>query len=503
MTPDENIAPPDLTLDGVLAHWALARPDRTVLEYDRAYDSAPPSMTWARLEGHVRAAASRLEVDHGEVVGVVCDHSPEFHVLVNALWRRGAATLLISRTWGAAVVSDLLRLLRCRRVYADQSPEAWADSPGRWERLPALASSDAPDRRSAGNPDDIAIVATTSGTTDNPKCVPITHRQIRSAYRTCLGIHDLTSVRRAASIFPLNGIGVMGVCFLLPREVGACTRVYRPFSMANIRDTWERLLHDDVGFVYLVPPVVRLLNHLPPPGPRADRILCFCASAPVQEHELRALEAACPVRVFNSYGLTEMTFAVFFGCREPDGLASESIGSPIGIEARLVDADGHDITGPGVGEILLKGPMLTSGYMHNPAATAEAWRGGWLVTGDLGERDGAGRYFIRGRLRDSVVRGGVLLYLHELEHYLRRCPGVVDACAFKGRCLPSGDELCAVVQVSGPTERAALMSWARDNIGRDKVPNALFVWERDLPRNSNGKVMRRTLAEMYQNGELR
>jgi acyl-CoA synthetase (AMP-forming)/AMP-acid ligase II len=274
--------------------------------------------------------------------------------------------------------------------------------------------------------------------------------------------------------------------------------------MGNIQRSWRTVLGGEIDFVYVVPPLVRLLGALPPATDThgTDRVLVFCAAAPVQQEELRTLERKFSVTVFNVYGLTELTFAVFFGCRDHDGLASDSIGYPIGIEARILTDEGAFIDGPGRGELHIRGPMLTDGYLRNPGSTSLVWDNGWLRTGDLAEREENGRYFIRGRLRDTVIRGGVLCYLNELEHYLRRAPGVIDACAFKGRDLPSGDELCAVVHVAQWVPPADLVRWVREHVGCDKIPDALFVWTSELPRNSNGKVLRHSLAEMHRTGRL-
>jgi acyl-CoA synthetase (AMP-forming)/AMP-acid ligase II len=501
-TPDDAIAPLELPLDGVVAHWAARRPQELALEYDEQHGR---SITWAELEHFVRGTAADLgaRVAPLQTVGVVCEDSVDFHVLINALWRRRASVLLINRNWGRAVVEDLVRLTHCALVFGRNWGVSLGADSAECVPFPALRSAaGAPDPDVRGRADDVAMFATTSGTTDDPKCVPIRHRQIRQAYRTCLAIHDFRDVRKAGSLFPLNGIGVMGVCFLLPREIGAATKVFPPFSMANIARSWRELLAGDVGFVYLVPALVRLLISLPPTGARSAPLLAFCAAAPVHLGELLRLERKFPVRVFNAYGLTEVTFAVFFGCRDENGAASDSIGTARGIDARLVDEDGRTLHGAGRGELYLKGPMLTDGYLRNPRATSETWIDGWLKTGDLAERDHAGRYYIRGRLKDAVVRGGILYYLGELEHYIRRAPGVVDACAFKGRDLPSGDELCVVAQVDGATDHARILDWLRDNVGEEKVPNVLVVWTDPLPRNSNGKILRGALAESYLAGEL-
>lgn len=500
-TPRHLIAPENLTLDGVVAWHASRQPESIALE---PHNEKP--ITWEWLARAVQGTAEELacKIARGEIVGIVCEDSIEFHVLLNALWRCGAKVLLISRTWGANVVTDLVRLTGVSVIFCTDSN--WLPYVALKQRvpfpLPRLSNLEL-SPPNAGI-DDIALIASTSGTTENPKCVAIRHRQIRAAYRTALMVHDFSNIRQAASLFPLNGIGVLGVCFLFPREVGVSTRIYPPFSLSNIQRSWHDIITREVDFIYLVPPLVRMLGALPQSSfERSCRVLAFCASAPVAQDELRRLEERFPVRVFNVYGLTEMTFAVFFGCREDDDYASGSIGYPCGIEARLLNNRGEPISGSGKGELLLRGPMLTDGYLHNSEATQMVWKNGWLHTGDLAERDTAGRYYICGRLKDAVIRGGVLTYFYELEHYLSRAPGVVDAIAFKGRDLPSGDELCVVVQACKPISRNNILAWIREHVGLDKVPNALFVWDGELPRNSNGKVMRQTLSELHRSGGLR
>jgi len=502
-TSPSRIAPPTLTLDGVVAYWASRAPDARALEFGRGPET---SVTYGEFEAFIRRAATRLlGIPRGQVVGLVCNDSLEFHVLLNALWRRGAAVLLISRGWGPAIIDDLLELSGCDLVFSQEWPlRSGARSP--FTPFPDLAAVDSSGGEggpeATGTLDDIALLATTSGTTDDPKCVAITHRQIRGAYASCLAVHDFRGVRRAGSLFAVNGLGVLGVCFLLPREVGASTRVFPAFTLANLRQTWAEVIEGGIDFVYLVPPLVRLLMTLPVHARVGEPVLAFCAAAPVTETELRTLEARQPVRIFNAYGLTELTFAVFFGVRADDDLASGSIGRPIGVAARLRDEAGRLVKGPGEGELEITGPMLTAGYVRNPAATRATWSRRWLRTGDLAERDARGLYFIRGRKKDVAIRGGVLYYFHELEHYLRLAPGVVDACAFRGRDLPSGDELVAVAQAGARLQPDSILAWVRSNIGRDKTPNVLYVITEALPRNSAGKLLRAELAAMHRDGRL-
>ncbi|OOO33548.1 UNVERIFIED_ORG: hypothetical protein BTE55_09830 [Rhizobium sophorae] len=503
----ENRAPESLSLDGVVRFWAERRPGATALSYA---DNSEPGMDWRAFEQHIAHVAAMLEpeIEFGQPVGVVCADSAAFHVLVNALWRLGAGVVLIDRNWGPAIVSDLIRLVDCHRIYAPNTWQALGDAQAQILPFPHFPHFDTARcnfpklKRPLPRHDTTALYATTSGTTDNPKCVAVTHGRIRSAYRVCLDARDLTQVSRAACLFEINSLGILGVCFLLPREIGAETKVYRSFSLSTISDTWGRVFEDGIDFVYLVPALVRLVRSVRLPTRPSRRVLAFCSAAPVTEGELRTLEARFEIEAYNIYGLTELSFAVFFGERSSNGGPSDSIGRAIGIEARLIDAVGADVKGPGRGELLIRGPMLSDGYLHNADATRRCWDAGWLRSGDLAERDEAERYFIRGRLKDVVLRGGYTYYLGELEHYLRRAPGVIDVCAFRGRDLPSGDELCVVAQVDRSVASADLFAWIEANMGRTKLPNSLCIWKRALPRNSNGKIQRSVLVDLHLSGQL-
>jgi len=502
-TPDASRSPAGLRLDQVVAYWADRTPASPALRFGET------ELSWSEFEQRIRRMAAMLQgrVAQGEPAGLVCATSIDFHVLINALWRLEAPVLLLDRNWGPAIVEDLVRLVGCERLFA---PPGWASAGGAagivepYPEDPGEAAIVSSASGEGPKAECVALYATTSGTTDNPKCVSITHEKIRAAYDCCLNIHDLSIVRRAACLFEVNSLGTLGICFLLPREVGAATTILPSFSIANIAQSWREVGESRVDFLYLVPPLVRLLNALPrgKGWQRSDRLLAFCSSAPVGEHELRRLEETYPLQTYNIYGLTELTFAVFFGARGADGLASETIGRALGIEARLLDADGALIEGPGKGELHIGGPMLTDGYLHNPAATSASFDHGWLATGDIAERDGEGLYYIRGRLKDVVLRGGYTYYLAELEHYLRRAPEVIDVCAFRGRDLPSGDELCALVQTKGPADPAMLMQWIRESMGASKLPNMLYASPDALPRNSNGKIDRNQLRRLHLEGAL-
>jgi acyl-CoA synthetase (AMP-forming)/AMP-acid ligase II len=178
----------------------------------------------------------------------------------------------------------------------------------------------------------------------------------------------------------------------------------------------------------------------------------------------------------------------------------DSVGKPIVFsEVTIVGEDGRALGPNSIGEILGRSPLTATAYFDNPEKSAEAFRGGWLHTGDLGYLDEEGYLFICGRKKDMIVTGGQNVFPSEIEDALLRVPGVAD-CAVIG--LP--DELwgervaCVVVPRSGARLAAAdLDAFCRQHLASFKVPKE-FIFQTDaLPRTSTGKVQKFLLIEQY------
>jgi fatty-acyl-CoA synthase len=145
------------------------------------------------------------------------------------------------------------------------------------------------------------------------------------------------------------------------------------------------------------------------------------------------------------------------------------------------------------GELLVRGPNVFAGYWRNDEATAAAFRDGWLLTGDLAERDDEGDYWIRGRLKELVVSGGENVYPAEIEAVLHDHPDVVEAAVVGVPDERWGEACAAFVVVRGAATEEELRAFCRERLARFKVPKSFTFVER-LPRNSVGKVQKDELA---------
>jgi long-chain acyl-CoA synthetase len=153
-----------------------------------------------------------------------------------------------------------------------------------------------------------------------------------------------------------------------------------------------------------------------------------------------------------------------------------------------------------VGELWARGPMIVKGYWNKPAATAETFVDGWVRTGDLARVDAEGFVYIVDRAKDMIIRGGENIYSSEVENVLYAHPAVTD-CALIG--LPHrvlGEEPAAVVHLAPGCEasEAELQAWVKARLAAFKTPVAVRFVHETLPRNANGKILKKDLKALFE-----
>ena len=220
---------------------------------------------------------------------------------------------------------------------------------------------------------------------------------------------------------------------------------------------------------------------------------------------LRRASRLIDVGFAQGYGMTELAGnAVFLGPDEHRrGLAGETqllsaAGRPgPGVELRIVDDDGREVSAGAVGEILVRGRQVMARYWDDPAATAEALADGWLHTGDVGRRDDEGLLYVVDRKKDVIVTGGENVSSLEVEQVLAACPGVREVAVVGVPDALWGENVCAVIApFPGATvDRAALVEAARAELAGFKVPRHLVIVD-ELPRNGTGKVIKAELRRL-------
>jgi acyl-CoA synthetase (AMP-forming)/AMP-acid ligase II len=352
----------------------------------------------------------------------------------------------------------------------------------------------APDVRR--DPHDLAAVLYTSGTTGKPKGAMLTHANVLANAAMGAELVPLGPGERVGMMLPLFHANAQVVTCVIPMTIGCEVVMWERFSASTF---WETVAQYEPVSVSAVPTILAavLSAEGAPSGGNSLRYI-ICGAAPLSRELLEAFETRFDIRILEGYGLTETTCVSsinpYYGERKPG-----SIGMTVrGQEMNIVTGDGST-AGPGeYGEIVIKGPNVMPGYLHNPEATAESIRDGWLHTGDVGYADDDGYFFIVDRSKDMIIRGGENIYPRELEEVLYGHPAILECAVIGVPHEVRGEEVLAVVAPKPGMEIDAeeLAAWAAERIAKFKLPKRFEV-RPELPKNATGKITKGPLREEF------
>ena len=360
----------------------------------------------------------------------------------------------------------------------------------------------APAPLAAVDPQTLAMLMYTSGTTGEPKGVALSHWNMVCAGRAVVEAQAMTSADRVLSSLPLYHINGQCIATVSPVVSGGSIVMPHRFSVSQ---WWTLVERYRPTWLNIVPTIIAyLLNgaDLTSAQMAACRAIRFgrSASAPLPLEQHRAFEARFGISVIEAMGLTETASVAFANPLEPSRRKYGSVGLPLGVEARVVAADGTVLGTGKQGEIELRGDTVMIGYYRNAELTAQAVSpDGWLATGDLGYRDNEGFYFITGRRKELIIKGGENIAPREIDEALLRHPAVLEAAAVGIPDANYGQDIlaCIVLKPGACCDEAELRAHCLAQLGRYKTPRLLrFVAA--LPKGPSGKVQRLRLLEMVQ-----
>ena len=339
-----------------------------------------------------------------------------------------------------------------------------------------------------------AFILLTSGTASLPKGVPLTQAAVcRSAYNvgSTLALEPRDRLLNVLPLFHVHGL-VSGVLAALASGSSViCTTGFDAAKffgdLKQFSPTWYTAvpaIHQAVlsaaraGAVGVKPCSLRVIRS---------------ASSTLPSSVSNGLEGLFEVPVIDTYGMTEAASQIAANPvkrRKPG-----SVGQPAGSEVRITDDEGRPLPAGGRGEITLRGPTVTRGYVNDPAATKAAFRDGWFRTGDLGYLDDDGYLFIVGRIKDIINRGGQKIAPVEVEQILLGHPDVVEAAVFSIHHPRLGEDVAAAVVLSQGAEATAqgLRDFAAERLARFKVPGLVRIVS-GIPKGPAGKIKRSELA---------
>jgi len=339
-----------------------------------------------------------------------------------------------------------------------------------------------------------ALLMYTSGTTGVPKGALLSHRSLVYGARSVAEAHALTPDDRVLSSLPLYHINGQCIATITPLVSGGSVVMPHRYST---RDWWPLVERYRPTWLNVVPTIIAYLLHgddLTPGQREACKGVRFArsASAPLPPEQHRAFESRFGISVLEAMGLTECASVAFANPLDPARRKLGSPGMPLGVQARVVTPDGTVLPPNTRGEIQVRGENVMLGYFKAPELTETTLsHDGWLSTGDLGYVDDDGFYFITGRLKELIIKGGENIAPREIDEALLKHPAVLEAAAVGIPDPNYGQEIlaCVVLKPGSHTTEAELRTHCSALLGRYKTPR-VFRFIDELPKGPSGKVQR-------------
>ena len=344
---------------------------------------------------------------------------------------------------------------------------------------------------------DTAVILYTSGTTGSPKGAMLTHLNIVHSVIHFAACMRLGRDDRGALAVPASHVTGLIATIAAMVHVGATIVVLAEFKAADFlaRVEAERVTHT------LMVPAMYKLCLLAPDFARRDlrswRIGGY-GGAPMPVATIDALAEALPGLVLvNAYGATETTSPTTMMPAGQTRAHADTVGVALPCaEVVVIDDAGHEVGAGETGELWIGGPMVVPGYWDNAGATATSFTAGFWHSGDLGSVDNDGYVRIFDRKKDMLNRGGFKIYSVEVENALMGYPGIVEAAIVARPCPVLGERVHAFVHAPGVAhDEAAVRAHCAARLADYKVPETITWSEAPLPRNANGKLMKRSLRD--------
>jgi acyl-CoA synthetase (AMP-forming)/AMP-acid ligase II len=474
-------------------------------------------ITYAELDRQVDAVAAGFAargISVGERIAIIVSNRAEFIVAFLAAARIGAISVPVGTREAAPGIAFVLDNCRAAAVVHDAdlagklpAPDAaphlrlrvavGGKAPGS-EPFESLALEGAKPPRAAVGEEDGAVILYTSGTTGRPKGAVLSHVNVVHSsmhFQECWEFED-----GERSILAVPASHVTGLVAIITSmiHVAGCTIMMRAFDVQGFIDLAAR---ERMTTTVLVPAMYNLIllrGDLSKADLSAWRIGGF-GGAPMPEASIEAMAERLPeLHLLNAYGSTECATIITV---VPPGFTRrclDSVGAcvPCG-DLRIVDDDGREVPPGSSGEVWIRGPMVIKGYWEREDATTASFVDGYWRSGDIGSLDQEGLLRIFDRKNDVINRGGYKVYSVEVENALSHHPEVIEAAAVARPDPVLGEKVHVFVARKTETlDGDAIRRFCRERLADYKIPDFVTFLPEGLPRNPNGKILKRVLRDM-------
>lgn len=463
--------------------------------------------------GALSAGLSRCGLQAGDRIATLIGNRPEYVVLALAAWRIGAVLVPLDTRLQTDEIAHILRdsgarMLLCEGVLRAGLPSMDA-VPDLTLRL--IVDGDITEEERAfedvaqdGDPvdaaeigeEDIAAILYTSGTTGVPKGVVLAHVNIVHSTMHFERVWQLPRGSRSLLTIPATNVTGLVAIILTMFRIGGCTVMMPPFKAAEFLRIAEKRR---INHSFMVPAQYKLC--LMAPGFETHDLsswrLGSTGGAPMPRAFVEELMRRIPsLQLSDGYGATELASPAIIRPPALTPAHPDSIGLPVACaDVIVMQEDGTEAPVGEPGELWIKGPMVCIGYWRNPQATTDGFVDGYWKSGDIASRDAAGLVTLHDRMKDLVNRGGYKIYSAEVEHVLAQHAAVGEVAVIPKPDNVLGERVHAVVHLCAAAEIEELRAFCAARLADYKVPEGFTILAHPLPRNSNGKILKRTLRD--------
>jgi acyl-CoA synthetase (AMP-forming)/AMP-acid ligase II len=483
-------------------------------------------LTHAGLRGLAErtvASLNTLGIGRGDRVAIVLPNGPEMATAFLTIGC-GATTAPLNPAYRTDEFDFYLSDLNARALVILEGMESPSREVAAAKHIPIISlvpdsdgpagtftlRSESPDASSApaapglAGTDDVVLVLHTSGTTARPKIVPLRHRNVAASARNIGRVLQLTPNDVCMNIMPLFHIHGLIAATLSSIAAGGCVNCTPGFNALHffrwfdeVRPTWYTAvptMHQAI--------LARADRH--PESLKVSRLRFIrSSSASLPPQVMQALETTFGVPVIEAYGMTEAAHQMASNPLPPEQRFAGSVGVAAGPDIAIMDETGEVLPSGALGEVVIRGANVTSGYENNPTANASAFTNGWFRTGDQGTLDAQGYLRLTGRIKELINRGGEKISPLEVDEVLMDHPSVAQAVTFAMPHDMLGEEVAAAVVLregaAEPSERE-IRDFVAERLANFKVPRQV-VFLTEVPKGPTGKVQRIGLAKLLGVGE--
>ena len=458
----------------------------------------------------------KLGVTQGEKVAIMLPNIPHFPIAYYATLRLGAVVVPVNTlhkgrevagqiedcearvliAWDG-VIDDLTRplsmisSLKYILVLGDNLP------PNVLSLTKLIASSHPMAETAEIDDEDTAVIQYTAGVTGVPKGVELSHANLMSNVNACRDVMRVTKKDVFLGVLPFFLPMGQTLIMHLALMSGAELELHPRFEPEALLDSIIK--GRSTVFVGVPSMYILLLEAFGKQETTIERHLrlCICGGGGIPDEVLKVFEKTFQTYILETYTTVETSPVVSFN-QWRTGRRVGSLGHPIpGVDMRVVDENGNEVSIGEIGEIVVKGNNVMKGYVNRPRTTSEVLRDGWFHTGDLGKMDINGFFYLVDRLNDRIVKGGFSIYPTEVEAVMYGHPDVLEVAV-----VPISDELmgqevkaCVVLHEGASVTTEQLAEYCRQRIALYKVP-AVIRFYQDLPRTLSGRTDKRSLRNL-------